>query len=74
MSYTISLLNGDGIGPEVAQAARKVIDATGVKIDWIEVEAGAACAEKTGELIPQKTLDTIDQTKVALKGPITTPA
>jgi isocitrate dehydrogenase (NAD+) len=73
MSYTISLLNGDGIGPEVAQAAKKVIDATGVKIEWIDVEAGAACAEKTGELIPQKTLDTIDQTKIALKGPITTP-
>lgn len=73
MSYTISLLNGDGIGPEVAQATKKVIDASGVKIEWIEVEAGAACAEKTGELIPQKTLDAIDQTKLALKGPITTP-
>ena len=73
MSYSISLLKGDGIGPEVAEATRKIIDATGVKIDWIEVDAGAACAEKTGELIPQKTLDAIDQTKIALKGPITTP-
>lgn len=73
MSYSISLLKGDGIGPEVAQATRKIIDAAGVKIDWIEVDAGAACAEKTGELIPQKTLDAIDQTKIALKGPITTP-
>jgi isocitrate dehydrogenase (NAD+) len=73
MSYTISLLPGDGIGPEVAKAAQTVIDASGVKIDWIEVQAGAACAEKTGELIPQATLDAIDQTKVALKGPIATP-
>ncbi|MCC7460653.1 MAG: isocitrate/isopropylmalate dehydrogenase family protein [Proteobacteria bacterium] len=73
MSYTISLLPGDGIGPEVAKATKTVIDASGIKIDWVEVEAGAACAEKTGELIPQKTLDTIDQTKLCLKGPITTP-
>ena len=73
MSYTISLLPGDGIGPEVAKAAQTVIDASGIKIDWVQVEAGAACAEKTGELIPQKTLDTIDQTKLCLKGPITTP-
>lgn len=73
MSYSICLLNGDGIGPEVAQAAKKIINASGVDIEWIEVEAGAACAEKTGELIPQKTLDAIDQCKIALKGPITTP-
>lgn len=73
MSYVISLLPGDGIGPEVAKAAQTVIDASGVKIEWVEVQAGAACAEKTGELIPQKTLDTIDQTKICLKGPITTP-
>lgn len=73
MNYTICLLPGDGIGPEVAQAAKTVIDASGVQIHWIEVDAGAACAEKTGELVPQKTLDTIDQTKIALKGPITTP-
>lgn len=73
MNYTICLLPGDGIGPEVAQAAKTVIDASGVQIHWIEVDAGAACAERTGELVPQKTLDTIDQTKIALKGPITTP-
>jgi isocitrate dehydrogenase (NAD+) len=73
MSYTISLLPGDGIGPEVAKAAREVIDASGVKIDWIELDAGAACAEKTGELLPEKTLATLEQTKLGLKGPITTP-
>ena len=73
MNYTIALLPGDGIGPEVVEAAKTVINASGVHIQWITVDAGAACAERTGELIPQKTLEAIDQCKIALKGPITTP-
>ncbi|MEZ4703787.1 MAG: isocitrate/isopropylmalate dehydrogenase family protein [Bdellovibrionota bacterium] len=73
MSHKICLLPGDGIGPEVVQAACEVIDAAGVKIDWIEVDAGGACAEKTGEILPQKTIDAISDVRIALKGPITTP-
>lgn len=73
MTHTIALLPGDGIGPEVSQATKQVIDATGVKIQWIEVDAGAACAEKTGSLLPEATLEAIDHAKVAFKGPLTTP-
>lgn len=73
MTHTIALLPGDGIGPEVSQATKQVIDATGVKIEWIEVDAGAACAERTGSLLPEKTIEAIDHAKVAFKGPLTTP-
>ncbi len=71
--YNITLIPGDGIGPEVAEGAKKVIDATGIKINWEEVNAGEAVYEKTGELIPQNVFDSIEKNKIALKGPITTP-
>ncbi len=73
MSYKITLIPGDGIGPEVVVAAQRCIEATGVKIDWEPALAGLIAQEKTGELLPQATLDSIKKNKVCLKGPITTP-
>jgi isocitrate dehydrogenase (NAD+) len=73
MAYKITLIPGDGIGPEVAEAARRCIEATGVKVDWDIQLAGTIAQEKFGELLPQATLDSIKKNKVCLKGPITTP-
>ncbi|MDD5431908.1 MAG: isocitrate/isopropylmalate dehydrogenase family protein [Candidatus Omnitrophica bacterium] len=73
MNHKVTLIPGDGIGPEVALAAKRCIDATNVKIEWVEALAGQAALEKTGELLPQATLDSVKENKVALKGPITTP-
>src|SRR5882757_2533931 len=71
--YRVAVLPGDGIGPEVTAAARTVVDATGVAIDWIECQAGADAAVKTGETLPDAVLDVIRQCDAALKGPIGTP-
>jgi isocitrate dehydrogenase (NAD+) len=73
MSYKVTLIPGDGIGPEVINAARRCIDATGVKIEWQEAIAGQDAEEKYGQLLPQSTLDSIKRNRVALKGPIITP-
>jgi len=73
MAHKVTLIPGDGIGPEVSAASRRCIEATGVKIEWEEALAGSAALEKTGELLPQATLDSIRKNKVALKGPIVTP-
>lgn len=73
MPYTITFIPGDGIGPEVSDAARRCIDATGVKIKWEESLAGVTAQQKTGNLLPESTLDSIRKNKVALKGPLTTP-
>ncbi|HUW55234.1 MAG TPA: isocitrate/isopropylmalate dehydrogenase family protein [Planctomycetota bacterium] len=73
MTHHITLIRGDGIGPEVALATRRCVDATGVDVEWDEVDAGAECLERTGELLPQTVLDTIRRDKVAIKAPITTP-
>ena len=73
MSYPVTLINGDGIGPEVTQAARRVVDATGVKIAWDEQEAGGELVGRHGTPLPQETVDAIMRARVALKGPITTP-
>jgi isocitrate dehydrogenase (NAD+) len=73
MSHTICLLPGDGIGPEVSQAAREVLDASGAAIDWIELPAGAGAVAAHGDVLPQHTLDTLAQYRLALKGPLTTP-
>ncbi|MFA5063213.1 MAG: isocitrate/isopropylmalate dehydrogenase family protein [Candidatus Omnitrophota bacterium] len=73
MSYKVTLIPGDGIGPEVSEAARRCIDATGVKIDWQIALAGSEALEKTGELLPKSTIDSVKRNKVALKGPIVTP-
>jgi isocitrate dehydrogenase (NAD+) len=73
MAHTITLIPGDGIGPEVADATRRVLEASGVKIEWEIQEAGAAIAEKRGTTLPDEVLVSIRKNKVALKGPIGTP-
>ncbi|GAB4210456.1 MAG: isocitrate/isopropylmalate dehydrogenase family protein [Synechococcales cyanobacterium] len=73
MTYRVTLIPGDGIGPEVAQATRTVIDATGVNIEWIIQDAGVDVMEKYGTPLPDGVLDSIRDTKIAIKGPITTP-
>jgi len=73
MAHTVCLIKGDGIGPEVTEATQRVIEATGVEIDWIELPAGAGAVEAYGKVLPAHTIDQIEQYKVALKGPVTTP-
>jgi isocitrate dehydrogenase (NAD+) len=73
MTQRVTLIPGDGIGPELAAATRRVLDASGVKLDWEVVEAGEAVLAKEGTPLPQSVLDSILRNKVALKGPITTP-
>ncbi|TDT72523.1 isocitrate dehydrogenase (NAD+) [Hypnocyclicus thermotrophus] len=71
--YNVTLIPGDGIGPEIAAITKKIIDATKVKINWEEVNAGIDVYEKTGELVPNNVFESIEKNKIALKGPITTP-
>jgi isocitrate dehydrogenase (NAD+) len=73
MAQTVTLIPGDGIGPELAQATRRVLDASGIKLDWEVVEAGEAMLAKEGTPLPQSVLDSILRNKIAIKGPITTP-
>ena len=73
MSYRVTIIPGDGTGPELSLAAKRCVDATGVKIEWEEVEAGQTALDKHGQLLPQAALDSIKKNKVALKGPIITP-
>jgi len=73
MSYKITLIPGDGIGPEVSLAAKKCVEATGVKVEWEEVLAGQSALDKFGEILPQQVIDSVKKNKVALKGPIITP-
>jgi isocitrate dehydrogenase (NAD+) len=73
--HTIVLIPGDGIGPEVTGAARKVIEAAGLSVDWVELPAGATAVEQHGydNVLPERTLAAIKAHKVALKGPVSTP-
>ncbi|MCG4585990.1 isocitrate/isopropylmalate family dehydrogenase, partial [Anaerosalibacter bizertensis] len=73
MAYNITLIPGDGIGPEVIGAARKVIDASGVDISWEIVEAGAISNKNLGTPLPNYVINSIKKNKIALKGPVTTP-
>jgi len=73
MAYTITLIPGDGTGPEIAEATKRVIEATGVPITWDIQEAGLDVYEKEGTPLPQRVIDSIIKNKVAIKGPITTP-
>ena len=70
--YNVTLIPGDGVGPEIAEATRKCIDATGVKISWDVQECGIEVIEREGK-VPERVLDSIKKNKVALKAPITTP-
>lgn len=73
MSHRVALLPGDGIGPEVALAMRKCVDATGVKIDWDEQMVGAPAIAKFGTPLPDSVIEAVKTAKVAIKGPIETP-
>ncbi len=73
MAYNVTLIPGDGIGPELAEATRRVLDATGVAIDWEIQQAGADQIESSGTPLPQSVLESVRRNKVAIKGPITTP-
>jgi isocitrate dehydrogenase (NAD+) len=73
MTHTVTLIPGDGIGPELAEATKRVLDASGVAFEWEVVEAGDAVLAREGTPLPQSVLDSIIRNKVAIKGPITTP-
>jgi len=73
MLHRITLIPGDGIGPEVTQAAVRILEATGLTFDWESYAAGADAYDKYHEYIPKDLIDSIERTHVALKGPITTP-
>ena len=69
----ITLINGDGIGPEISDAVVKIIEASGLKIDWDIQTAGADVIEKEGTPLPERVLNSIKENKIALKAPVTTP-
>ncbi|MCX6613104.1 MAG: isocitrate/isopropylmalate family dehydrogenase [Acidobacteria bacterium] len=73
MAHLVTLIAGDGIGPEVALAAERVIAATGVQIEWERVELSGDRIRATGESLPADVVASIEKTKVGLKGPVTTP-
>jgi isocitrate dehydrogenase (NAD+) len=73
MSHRITLIPGDGIGPEVVKATVRVLEATGVKFEWETFMAGAEAFERYREYIPKELIQSIERTRVGLKGPVTTP-
>lgn len=73
MAYNVTLIPGDGTGPEIAEATRRVLDATGVEFDWDVQHAGIEEMERSGQVLPTTTLDSVRKNRVAIKGPITTP-
>lgn len=73
MSHKVTLIPGDGTGPEISQATRRVLEATGVSFDWEVVHAGAEVMDQYGTPLPAEVLESVRRNKVALKGPITTP-
>jgi isocitrate dehydrogenase (NAD+) len=73
MPYDVTLIPGDGTGPEITEATRRVLDATGIEFRWHVREAGLGVVEKTGTVLPKEVIDSIRETHVGLKGPITTP-
>src|SRR5437870_9341190 len=73
MAHTITLIPGDGIGPEVTSAVVRILEASGAQIEWETKYAGAQALEKFGSTLPDDLLESIKRNKVALKGPITTP-
>src|SRR3970282_902712 len=73
MAYRVTFIPGDGVGPELSEATRRVLEATGVEFDWDEQEAGAAVMDTYGTPLPDHVLESIRANGVAIKGPITTP-
>src|SRR6202008_4480663 len=73
MSHKVTLIPGDGIGPEVTQAVVRILEATGVKFEWETFAVGSEAYEKYGEYIPKELIASLERTRVGLKGPVTTP-
>ncbi len=73
MSYNVTLIPGDGVGPEVTEATRRVLEAIGVGFNWDVGTIGEAAQEKFGTLLPERVMESIRKNRVALKGPVTTP-
>jgi isocitrate dehydrogenase (NAD+) len=73
MAHHITLIPGDGIGPEVAEATVRLVEAAGVNFEWERVQAGAAALEATGSVLPYEVFASLERTHVGLKGPTTTP-
>jgi isocitrate dehydrogenase (NAD+) len=73
MTHKITLIPGDGIGPEVTEAVLRILTAAGVSIEWERFQAGVLSFERTGQALPVELVDSVRRNKVALKGPVTTP-
>ncbi len=74
MTTPVTLIKGDGVGPEIVQAVRRIVDASGAQIEWEECEAGASVFKKgIASGVPKETIDSLIRTNVALKGPLETP-
>jgi isocitrate dehydrogenase (NAD+) len=73
LAHQITLIPGDGIGPEITGAARKILEASGLQVEWEIVEAGMTALEKYRDPLPEEVIKSIERNKVALKGPLTTP-
>lgn len=73
MAYNVTLIPGDGIGPEVSEAMKRVLEATGVSFQWDVAEAGADVIDKYGTPLPESVIESVRKNKVAIKGPVTTP-
>ena len=73
MAHEVTLITGDGVGPELAEAARRCVDATGVEVNWDVQEAGVDVMERVGTPLPDAVMESIGRTRCALKAPITTP-
>src|SRR5579859_6876844 len=73
VSHSVTLIPGDGIGPEVAEAAIRAVNATGVSIDWQRADLNASIISKSGQVLPPHVIESMERTKVGLKGPVTTP-
>src|SRR5919197_4965363 len=73
MAYTVTFIPGDGVGPELSEATRRVLEATGIEFEWDMQEAGADVMDRYGTPLPDHVLESIRSNGVAIKGPITTP-
>jgi isocitrate dehydrogenase (NAD+) len=73
MSYKVTLIPGDGIGPEITEATKRVLEATGASFDWDIQNAGTDVMKETGTPLPDSVMESIRKNKVAIKGPVTTP-
>ncbi len=72
MKHKVTLISGEGIGPEVATATRRIVEAAGVQIDWEDIEGRTDKGTEQGQLVNQSAIDSVRRNRVALKGPITT--